>query len=202
MIRIPLPDVRPWLANLRYCARHPYVRRGTIAAAGALAFMLLAYAGLWWGAARAHAALMEQIESRRRAVVDTMHAGEVARAFQRARRDIDAVERKLVAAVEQAVLVEKLGRLARSKNVMVVSESYEEGKALGAGYTPLIMDITLQGSYPGMREFLLGLPALPALIEVQDARIERARETAGVLKARLRLVAYRKPARGESPARP
>ena len=200
MIRIPLPAVQPLLASLRYSARHPYVRAGMIAGAAALALMALAYAGSWWSAGREHARLIEGIESKRRAAVDSAHAGEVARAFQRARRDIDAIERKLEAAVEQAVLVEKLGRLARSKNVKVVSESYEEGKALGAGYVPLIMDITLQGSYPDMREFLLDLPALPALIEVQDARIERARESAGVLKARLRLVAYRAPIRGRPAA--
>jgi Tfp pilus assembly protein PilO len=182
---------------LRVASRHPWVRYAAVAlVASALAVIAAAIA--WWPVSRAHEASRAAIDEQRRAIVLARQADALAAAYQRAVQEVPKVEQKLARDVGQAELVQGLARLAQRSGVRLLGESYEDGKPEG-GYTPLHAEVSVQGAYAGLRDFLQGVPELPMWGDVQEMRIERARDGQGIVKARLRLVMFRKtaPARGE-----
>ena len=177
------------VADARYSIRHPWIRRGAMFVAAAGVLMLIAFA-FWWPAQNSHVALEEQIATKRRVLVQLQQGDELLRDYTRAQKDIPLLEKKLTNAATQAQLVEQLGRLARRHGVAVVSETYEEGRATGS-YRVLNTDLTVQASYPAIRAFLHSLPDLPVWAEIQELRLEAARD-AGVVKGRIRIATYRR----------
>jgi Tfp pilus assembly protein PilO len=179
--------VTPWLAELRYSLRHPWTRAGAWAFGAAL-LAAGAALGAWWPQERAHRALEEEIVAQRRALAQAKRVDELARAYVQARQEVAILDRKLAEAATQAQLVQSFARLARKHGVKIVAESYEEGRgALPA----LAADLTVQGAYPALREFVADLAGLPTWSEVQELRIESARGTE-LQKGRVRVLTYRK----------
>ncbi len=175
--------------QLHYATRHPLVRRIAWVDAALLA-LVLATTGFWWPAHSAHRAVLAQTEETRRLMVEAMHSAELARAYQRAAQAVERIERKLDVPVKQAALVEALGKLARKHGVRIVSESFDEGKMQGS-YQATVLDLSVQGKYGEVRAFLGEVSTLPTLVVIQEARLERLRESAGSIRAQLQLVAYR-----------
>lgn len=189
---------RRWLDDLRYSARHPWARSGlwAVAAAGMLAVVA---ASAWWPTQRQHAALEEEIAAKRRDLVQARQAEELARAYEQARGAVAVLEKKLQHGATQAQLVENFARLARKNGVKIVAETYDEGRG-GTGAQPaLSAELTVQGSYPALREFLRELSTLPTWSEVHEVRLETVQGT-GTQKGRIRIVTYRRAAPGEARA--
>lgn len=185
--------MKPWLAGLRYDARHPWARAGSWAAAAACVLMLAAFAA-WWPAHREASALEDRIAAKRRALAQARQSYELLGAYTKASRDVASLEKKLRYGATQSQLVENFARLARSHGVKIVSETYEEAR--GAGVQPsLSAELAVQGEYPALRDFLRDLSALPTWSEVQEVRLESAQGAAGQ-KGRIRIVTYRQPAEG------
>ena len=183
---------RPLLEGWRYTACHPWIK-AALASLSLLLIMAGVAFGYWWPAEREHRSLMAQIETQRRVTVDALQAAEIARAYRTARSAAEVLERKLNASGGQADLVKSIERIAAKRRVRIVSQTYEEAKAKGE-YSPLFLDIGLQANYSSLREFLADLHTLPVWIEVQEMNLERSREQAGLIKAGLRLLTYRKTA--------
>jgi Tfp pilus assembly protein PilO len=184
--------LRPLLENWRYAARHPVIKT-VLASLSLLVIMAGVAFGYWWPAEREHRSLMAQIDTQRRAAVEALQAAEIARAYRTARSAIEVLEQKLNASGGQADLVKSIERIAAKRRVRIVSQAYEEAKAKGE-YSPLYLDIGLQADYSSLREFLADLHTLPVWIEVQEMNLQRSREHAGLIKAGLRLLTYRKAA--------
>lgn len=178
--------------NWRYATRHPAIKAALVSLLALLMVTGAAF-GYWWPAEREHRSLIVQIETQRRAAVEALQAVEIARAYRSAKSATDTLERKLNASAGQADLVKSIERIAAMRRVRLVSQVYEEAKSKGE-YSPLFLDIGLQGSYSSLREFLADLHTLPVWVEVQEMNLERSREHSGSVKAGLRLLTYRKTA--------
>jgi Tfp pilus assembly protein PilO len=183
-----------WAADLRYSARHPWARAG-LWACGAAAALMLAATALWWPAEQEHAALEEKIAATRRSLIQAQQSGELARAYVQAREAVAVLEKKLQHGATQAQLVENFARLARRHGVRIVAETYDEGRNASGAQPALSAELSVQGSYPALREFLRELAALPTWSEVQEVRLETV-QGAATQKGRIRIVTYR----GVSPA--
>jgi Tfp pilus assembly protein PilO len=190
-------NIETAIVDVRYSFRHPWIRAGLIATAAVGILTLIALA-FWWPAKTSRAELEEQIASKRRTLVQLQQADELLRIYTRAQKDVLALEKKLANAATQAQLVEQLGRLARRHKVTVLSETYEEGRSTGS-YGVLNTELTVQGSYPALRDFLRSLPELPVWAEVQELRLEAARD-AGAVKGRIRIATYRRARTGGAPS--
>jgi Tfp pilus assembly protein PilO len=178
---------RRW-ANLRHSARHPWARGGLRACAlGAV--LLAASAAAWWPAERARAALEGEIAAKRRALAQTRQAHELLGAYTKAAKEVASLERKLDHAATQSQLVESFARLARKHGVKIIGETYDAGRA-AAVQPGLSAELSVQGPYPALREFLRDLSVLPTWSEVQEVRLETARES-GIQKGRIRIMTYR-----------
>ena len=189
-------SARRWAAELRYSARHPWARSGLWAVTAA-AVLVLAAAGAWWPAQREHAALDEAIAAKRRGVIQARQSEELARAYAQARGAVEVLEKKLQHGATQAQLVENFARLARKHGVRIVAETYDEGRGAAGAQPALSAELTVQGSYPALREFLRELSALPTWSEVHEVRLETVQGTA-TQKGRIRIVTYRRSAPGEA----
>lgn len=187
--------VSGWVADLRYAARHPAARAGLWA--GLMTTVLVVVAMVWWWPAqRAGQALSNEIATRQRALVQMQQADELLRRYEMARKAVPLLEKKLEQSISQAQLVESLARLARQRGVRVLSETYDEGRSAG-GQALLLVELTVQGSYPMLRDFLRDLPGLPMWTEVQEVRLEGVRGAAQI-KGRIRIATWRRPPAGDA----
>lgn len=185
--------VRAGIAELRYGARHPLARTGVRALLGAVLVMAAALV-FWFPAQHTNARLEAQITAKRRTLVETKQADELLRLYASAQKSVPLLEKKLEQSVSQAQLVDSLSRLARQHGVRVASETYEEGRSAG-GQALLLAELTVQGSYGAVRNFLRDLPTLPMWTEVHEVRLEAARGSAAV-RGRIRVATYRAPPAG------
>ena len=176
--------------DFRYSLRHPRVRSGVLVSAVAVFVMLLTGVAYWWPALNASATLKLQIEQKRRQAVEASTSAQLVLVSRRAVQHVEQIEKKLAASGTQVNLVQNLSTLARQHNVKILSEAYEEGKAKD-GYKPFVHELTLQGGYAELRQFLTALKDLPTFTIVQDAVMSRA-GNAAVIKAQLRMHTYRK----------
>lgn len=186
--------LRVWFDSLRYAYRHPWVRWGAWINLGLLAAVVVA-ALARWPVAQQHRALEAAVDGKRKQMVYATQAGEMMRNYRHVQVVVPRLEQKLQAVARQSDLIDSLGRLAREHDVRVMSQAFEEGKPRGA-YAPLHVNITLQGRYAALRDFLEKLSSLPLWIEIQEAGLERSRETPGTLRAQLRLTTLRRTAIG------
>ncbi len=179
------------LARLRYGLRHPAARAGGVLAL-ALSLSALLVLAVWWGPMRLEQwKCLEAAESKRKAWLDGKQAQELSQASREARGTVALLERKLDSDLNQAQAVQTISRLAASHGVRVLSQSFEAGKKQEP-VAVLLIDLTLQGSYQGLREILESLPEMNGWVEVLEANLESAGSGAQV-KAQLTLAAYRYP---------
>jgi Tfp pilus assembly protein PilO len=177
-----------WWADLRHSARHPWARGGLRACALGVV-VLAASAAAWWPAERGRAALEGEIAAKRRALVQTRQAHELLGAYTKTAKEVVLLERKLDHAATQSQLVESFARLARKHGVKIISETYDAGRP-AAAQAGLSAELSVQGAYPALREFLRDLSVLPTWSEVQEVRLETAKES-GMQKGRIRIMTYR-----------
>jgi Tfp pilus assembly protein PilO len=176
--------------SLRYCLRHRAVRSGAWACAVAVGAAIVAVA-FWWPVQQRVQQLEEQFLALRREAIDQRQLAQGLVAFERANKDVTRLQSKLEYGGTQAQLVEDFTRLARSNDVRIVSEAYEEGRRTGT-HGILNADLAVSGSYRALRQFLDGLAALPSWSEVDAVELERAKQT-GMVSGKVRIVTYRLP---------
>lgn len=181
-------NVHRWWFDLRYSTRHPWARIGLWVSAASSGLFVIVLA-VWWPAQHGQSDLEEKIANKRRDLVQTQQADELLRAYTQAEKSVVSLEQKLEHAATQAQLVQNFSRLARKHNVKIVTETYEEGRNAGTQPT-LNAELSVQGMYPALRDFLRALSALPTWSEVQEVRLESAQGT-GIQKGRIRVVTYR-----------
>lgn len=179
-----------WMFELRYLARHPRVRMAALAALVGTALLLLAMAAYWWPARLATQSLTGELDHFRRIAHDKRYSAELAIAVQRVAAQVGEVEKKLDQQAVQSHLVQHLSQLTKQHGLRILSSSYDEGKAQD-GFQPMTHELTVQGSYPGLRGFLAGIPELPTLTVIDECSITRGREGGG-LKATLLLRTWRR----------
>jgi Tfp pilus assembly protein PilO len=184
-----------WMADLRYSSRHPWARAGLWVCAVAAALLLTVLA-VWWPAHRQTTALEDQIAGKRRELVQAHQAEDLVRAYAQARKDVALLEKKLDRAATQSQLVDSFAHLARRHGVRIVSETYEEGRTAGAQMT-LNAELSVQGSYPALHEFLRDLSTLATWSEVQEVRLEST-QGATTQKGRIRVMTYRDAPAGQA----
>ena len=185
--------------DFRYSLRHPRVRLGLLAALVSVLLLVAVAIAYWWPAWNGAASLKIQIDLKRRQAVEASYSAQLAQSSWRAAQHVAQIEKKLDASGTQVNLVQNLATLARRHNVKILSEAYEQGKAKD-GYMPFVHELTLQGGYAELRQFLIALQELPTFTVVQDAVMSRA-GNAVVIKAQLRMLTYRKVDNGSSSAK-
>jgi Tfp pilus assembly protein PilO len=178
------------LSMLRYSMRSKAARHAVFAMLTA-AIACLAIALVWWGPAkREQIKLVENIDAKRTAMVETARTTQVARAQREALTAVALLEKKLEVRAGQAEIIQGIARLASKSGVRVTSQSFDEGR-VQRGDAQLYLELGLSGDYVSLRRLMGGLAVLPMWIEVVEARLERAEAGGAQVRAQLRLLTYR-----------
>lgn len=186
MIDIPQSHV------IRFWVSQPLIRRPLIAVLVCAGLLLIVTLIVWLPVHQKTAALVDEITSIRRQVVDTAHAREIAQLYKQSSKQVKMLEKKLGGSVQQATLVANLARSGRKTGIQILSESYEDGK-LQNGYMPLHHNLRIQGRYTALRKFLISLQGLPGWTIVNELEVERLPK-GGIVKASIQMTTYRQPA--------
>lgn len=187
--------MNPLTSTLALLLRHPGLRLGVLVALLGAGLALAVGLGQWRPVAREHAALRQQIAAARRAAIQAQDARSLLRAYGDATQAVAQAEQKLQAPAGQSELVTRLAQLAEQHEVQILGQSYEEGRVVkseaGSAGSVLVLTLKLEAGYPALREFLAELPRLKSWVDVEEARLERSRESPELLRAQLRLAVLR-----------
>lgn len=175
---------------VRYFLAHPKVKRAWIASVVAIVVTLGVWLAYWLPLQNNISVLQQEITLKRRALVNTVEQQKMVNAYRRVSKQVGVLKGKLRYRGSQSDLVRNLTRLAKKHRVTIVSESFDEGKTKH-GYSSLILDLNLRGSYPAIRAFIRDIPSLPSWSVIQSARLEASRKNRQRIKTTLRLVTYR-----------
>lgn len=178
--------------SLTFAFRYPLVRLGALSALGMVAATVATLAVLWWPAASALGQNERAVAQAKSKVLRAMDQAKIARQFDESHRRVEAIREKLEAAASQAELAAHINQLAAELGVRILNESNEEAK-IKLGYQPIIQELSIEGSYAAIRQFLLAVRTLPTWTIVRELRLTR-KNVAADLKAVVTLVTYRRTA--------
>jgi len=145
----------------------------------------------WWPANQSYRNIEQKRVDLMRDVKHAIEAELITENYRASKATITELEERLESDTRQATLVNNLATLAKRNNIKITSESFEEGKKKSA-YYPLYQDIQLEGSYASLRSFLLGVGQLQTWTIALETNMQRLHKQPGIIKARLKLVTYRK----------
>jgi Tfp pilus assembly protein PilO len=179
------------VASLFESVRFPPLRIALFVCAGFMALTLITATGIWWPAHREHEAAQLDLEEKTQQLVLLIQADDIGRAYRSTLETVPRLEKKLSLDMSQAELVNILGKLASRSGARLLAQSFDERK-VQQGPPIMTVELSLEGPYVAVRGFMLGLSGLSVWCEVEDMRLERAREGAGLIRAQMHLIVYRK----------
>ncbi|HEX5056631.1 MAG TPA: hypothetical protein VFX02_09050 [Gammaproteobacteria bacterium] len=179
---------------IRYIFRLPALRAAALSLAGSAVLCLLMSA-LAWTAGAERQRLADEVARLRRQQVVNVKLENSTRLAAASLPQLEALERMLQRNFSQSEIARQLTELAEKNGLKVDAQTYAE-KIPAAGYIAYQQEITLRGSYPALRRYLLELRQSAAWIETGELRVQHARNQPGIVQAILRVVAYK---RGSAP---
>ncbi len=173
----------------RYILSHPGVRRGLVALAVGL--LLLAVAGIQYRHVVTNqiGGLKAELEQKRREAVDAQYAKQMRVAFAAGKKQIAVLEQKLQVQGVQSTLVHEMEKLCRLNAVIVLAQSYQEGKVEGDSAV-LQHELVVAGSYHNLRRLIRDMEKLPTLSFIEEASFTKTTGQDARLKLSLRLATY------------
>ena len=132
----------------------------------------------------------DAVEMKRKAWLDGKRTLELSRANRQANAAAALLEQKLNSKLNQAQAVQIISKLAASHGVRVLGQSFEAGKKQEP-IAVLYIDLTLLGSYQGLRGMLEDFTRMNAWVEVLEANFDTAVNSGAQVKGQLTLAVYR-----------
>lgn len=179
-----------WRENLRYSFSLPMVRMGIFAATVSMAALLAQGILAWWPVYRESVRLHASLGAGSTALIAGMNYQTLLEKAQAVLPRIENLEKKLAARGSHGALMENLGALAGRNKLVILSESFEEGRK-SQDVDTVYQNLVLAGSYRGMRNLLLEITALPTWTMVDSAVLERDAGGESTMRANLRFVTFR-----------
>lgn len=184
----------PFAENIVYSLRHPLIKAGMVASGCAIILAIVVCFGYWMPVRNDINSLTESVNYERKRIIDDTRSVQIYSAYLSATKQLTAIDKKINSPAGHADLVNDIDNLAIHRKVAIISESYDEGKERN-GYTPLYMELSLQGDYQGLRELLVDIRSLPTWTVVGEGSISRLAGQRDLVKAQLRLITYHKTGR-------
>lgn len=184
----------PLAENIFYSLRHPFIKAGMAAGGFTIILAIVVCFGYWMPMRNDINSLTESVNYERKRIIDDTRSVQIYSAYLSAIKQLKAIDKKINGSIGHADLVNNIDNLAMSRKITIISESYDEGKEKN-GYTPLYMELALQGDYQGLNEFIIDIQSLPTWTVVGEGSISRLEGQRDFVKAQLRLITYHKTGR-------
>lgn len=166
--------------------RIPAIRAGVLAAALAGLGLAVVWPAALLPAQREHAAQRERAAGLSRVLSDMRGRQEQAGRHDRLSAEVEALEARLGAAVDRSSLVERMSAISAAAGTRVVHGANAFGEPR-EGVTPVIQDLTVEGSYAQLRDFLSRVTAMETLTLLDSVEMS-ANPDGTLVRARMRFV--------------
>ena len=150
--------------------RVPAIRAGAVALALALAGLAVVWPLLLIPAEREHRAQRDRAAGLSRVLSELGERQALAERHRALGAEADALERRLGADVDRSALVERMSAISTAAGTRVIhgANSFGDDRA---GVTPVLQDLTVEGSYAQVRDFLARVSALETLTLLMSAEM-------------------------------
>lgn len=182
MKRVP----EPLLDSLRFAGRHFSVQSGLVIALLACAGLVAVAAGYSWPMERRIEEARRSLAAAQTELVRLGQMRDLDTVAQEAGRRVRQLEERLESVVRQAPLAANLHRLAERHGVLLLSQSYERGRRDDRIVT-LSQEVSVRGTYAGIRGFLHGISTLPTWTTVETIALERSPTAEDTVRATVRI---------------
>lgn len=108
--------------------------------------------------------------------------------FRRLNAQLDSMTRRFAASVERSELVERVAAMSARAGTRIIHGANSFGLARN-GVVPVLQDITVEGSYSQVRDFIGELAVIETLTLIRNAELT-ANAEGTLVRAQLRLVTY------------
>lgn len=112
--------------------------------------------------------------------------------FKKTLEQVSVIETKLSCHSTEGELSARINSLARLARLKLSIENSGSQKESIQGYDILEQEITVNGSYQGVRSFLTGLENFDTITSIRKLKIENDDRRPGLVKASLQLVVYKR----------
>ena len=166
--------------------RVPAIRAGAMTLALAAAGLAVVWPVLLLPAERAHEAQRERSAGLSRVLSEQRDRRDFAERHGRLSREAEALERRLGAEVDRSALVERMSAISAAAGTRVIHGANRFGEPQG-GVTPVLQDLTVEGSYAQIRDFLARAAAMETLTLLDSVEMS-ANPDGTLVRARTRFV--------------
>ena len=150
--------------------RVPVVRAGAVALALALAGLGAVWPLLLVPAEREHEAQRDRAAGLSQVLSELRDRRALAERFAALSAEAHAIERRLGADVDRSALVERMSAISAAAGTRVIHGANSFGDER-AGLVPVVQDLTVEGSYAQVRDFLARVSALETLTLLMSAEM-------------------------------
>ena len=166
--------------------RVPAIRAGALSLALAAGGLALVWPLLLAPAERAHAEGRERAAGLSRALSDLRGRQALASRHAELSQEARALEARLGAGVDRSALVERMAAISAAAGTRVIHGANRFGEAQG-GVTPVLQDLTVEGSYAQVRDVLGRVAAMETLTLLVSVEMS-ANPDGTRVRARMRFV--------------
>jgi hypothetical protein len=166
--------------------RIPAIRAGLLVLAVALLGLAVVWPLLLRPAESEHATQRERAAGLSRALTELREREAQAERHARLAAQAEALEARLRAPVDRSALVERMSALSAAAGTRVVHGANRFGEER-AGLTPVVQDLTVEGSYAQVRDFLGRVAAMETLTLLDSVEMS-ANPDGTLVRARARFV--------------
>ncbi len=179
------------VSKLRYALRQHFNKKLVFASALVTFICLGVFVGYWLPVNSKVDAIDEQINKIRTDISRSMKLTETAIRYKKTAKNVALIEKRLNSDSRQATIIDSLNRLAKRYRVHIIDEAYEEGRGK-EHYQPLNHDLTIEGSYLAIRNFLHAIDGLSTWTVIIESKMSLRSNDSRLVIASLRLATYRK----------
>jgi Tfp pilus assembly protein PilO len=184
--------MHPVVTHALFTFRHPVVRKGGIALAVSFSIFITALLFSWYPSSSKHHEIEQDIGQLRNKLIEINKLNELSSTYYAAEKTLDKVEKKLEASTSLAEFTNALYKLASKNNIQIISKS-SHNMQIKQNYKILYQELTLQGKYMAMRQFILSLRDMPTWTLIKETRLKK-KKGSNVLSGDFVLVSYQRKA--------
>lgn len=161
-----------YFSNVRYSFRHPVVKTGGFVFLFSLVVLSLVIVLVWLPPKTEYSETEQTVNQIKNEIIVLNQLAGISPGYDAMSETLIKIDQKLKSSTSLAEFTRKLYSLADKYKVKLVSKTSRDGQVKD-GYKVLYQELTLQGRYESIRQFISSLRDMPSWTLIKDARLKR-----------------------------
>lgn len=164
--------MHPAVTHILFTFRHPVVRNGGIAVVVTASIFVIALLLFWYPSSSKHLEIQQDIDHLNNKLIALTQLNNLSHTYYATEKALKKVEKKLDTSISLSEFTNALYKLASKNNIKIISKSSRDMQEK-QGYKILYQELTLQGQYKAMRQFILSLRDMPVWTLIKETRLKK-----------------------------